>query len=82
MCVQYFPGRPFRLPYERPQLLAAFWPPRFAARALGVPYREIRPFMLKHPELCAFVRVRRGDGRISWIYCVNVSEIAQRAEGL
>ena len=69
---QYYPGRPYRLPYDRQKMLGNYWPPRKAAREWGVPYADALRYMLAHPDWCAWVRVQRADGRIEWIYCVSL----------
>ena len=78
--MQYYPGKPFQLPQERARLLRRYWPARRAARAWGVSYRDALRYMLRHPEWCAMVRIRRASGRVEWILCVNVAEY-QLAEG-
>ena len=77
---QYYPGRPYRLPYDRQEMLDTFWPPRTAARAWGVSYPDALRYMLAHPEWCAWVRVQRANGRIEWVYCVSL-DLIREAEG-
>ena len=70
----YYPGKPFRLPYEKQKMLRGFWPARAAARAWGVRYCDALRYMLQHPEWCAWVRVIRANGRLEWVYCVNLEQ--------
>ena len=72
--MQYYPGRPFRLPYELQRMYAIFWPPRRAARVLHLSYRKTLQFMVRNPDLCAYVRVIHPDSRMEWIYCLNAEE--------
>lgn len=72
--MQYYPGKPFRLPAQRPRMHRQFWPVRKAARAWGVPYRDALRYMLQHPEWCAWVRVIRANGDLQWVLCVNLDQ--------
>ena len=79
MRQQYYPGRPYRLPYDRHKMLGNFWPPRKAAREWGVSYPDALRYMLAHPQWCAWVRVQRPNRPISWVYCVSL-ELYKSAE--
>ena len=79
MQYQTYPGRPFRLPKERPQFLASFWPPRTAARIWSCSYQEALRRMYRSPDECAFVRVRRARGTVEWVYCV-IADTQKRPE--
>lgn len=53
-----YPGKPFKMPYERRKLLARYWPVRVAAKKWGCSYRAARLYMLRHPEKCVLVRIQ------------------------
>lgn len=52
-----YPGKPFRVPYDRASLLKKFWPIRVAARKWGCTYRAARLYILRHPDIAVLVRV-------------------------
>ena len=72
---QYYPGAPFRLPGERQQLFAQFWPLRKVAREYKITYRQALQYLCSHPELAVWVRTRRADGRLQWGLCLNLNEL-------
>lgn len=78
--MNYFPGKPFQLPQQRQRMYLLFWPPRKVAREWGVPYRAALRYMLRNPQLCAWVRVEHADGRIEWILCLNLEECLRAEE--
>ena len=71
----YYPGKPFKLPQQRQQMYAQFWPPRKIARAWGVSYRDALRYLLNNPCVSCWVRVQRADGRVVWILCLNLEEL-------
>lgn len=74
MDLQTYPGKPFRLPYDRGKMHRDFWPPRKAAREWGCSFRSALRYMFAHPEWCAWVRVIRANGQTEWIYCVVLEQ--------
>lgn len=52
-----YPGKPFKMPYQRAELVKKFWPVRVAARKWGCSYRAARLYMTRHPDICVLVRI-------------------------
>lgn len=74
-----YPGKPFVMPYQRARMYKEFWPIREAARRWGCSYRAARLYMLRHPKICAEVRiVNARTGRVRWILTVQAGA-AKRA---